>query len=82
MRLVLSFDRITTDPGMMDGAPCIRGLRLPVATVVDMAAEGMTAADIVAALRDLEATDVEQALHFAAESVLQRDAVAVRLGCL
>jgi len=67
------FDRITTDPGQMAGVPCIRGLRIPVATVVDMAAEGMTADDIVAALPDLELDDVEQALHYAAESVRERE---------
>jgi uncharacterized protein (DUF433 family) len=44
-----------------------------VATVVDMVAEGMTAADIVKALPDLEPDDVEQALHYAAESVRERD---------
>ncbi len=73
MRLMLSFDRITTDPEMMDGAPCIRGLRIPVATVVDMVADGMTVADIVADLPDLEPADVEQALHYAAESVRRHE---------
>jgi uncharacterized protein (DUF433 family) len=67
------FDRITTDPSQMGGVPCIRGLRIPVATVVDMVAEGMTADDIVKALPDLEPDDVEQALHYAAESVRERD---------
>ena len=67
------FDRITTDPAQMGGTPCIRGLRIPVATVVDMVAEGMTAGDIVAALPDLEAEDVEQALHYAAESMRERE---------
>ena len=43
------FDRITTDPQQMDGVPCIRGLRIPVATVFDMVAEGMVAAEIIAA---------------------------------
>jgi uncharacterized protein (DUF433 family) len=69
--LMLDFDRITTDPEMMGGAPCIRGLRIPVATVVDMVAEGMTVAEIIGALPDLEAADVEQALHYAAESLRQ-----------
>jgi uncharacterized protein (DUF433 family) len=42
----------------MDGAPCVRGLRIPVATVIDMVAEGMNEAKIVAAYPDLEAADV------------------------
>ena len=70
---MLDFDRITTDPEMMGGTPCIRGLRIPVATVVEMVAEGMTVAEIVAALPDLEPADVEQALHYAAESLRQRE---------
>lgn len=73
MRLMTDFDRITTDPEMMGGAPCIRGLRIPVATVVDMVAEGMTVAEIVVALPDLEPADVEQALRYAAESVRGRE---------
>lgn len=73
MRLMLGFDRITTDPEMMGGLPCIRGLRIPVATVVDVVAEGMTVTEIVAALPDLEPADVELALHYAAESLRQRE---------
>ena len=50
----------------MDGVPCIRGLRIPVATVVDMFADGMTAAEILNAYPDLEAEDIHEALQFAA----------------
>ncbi len=39
----MSFERITIDPAQMGGQPCIRGLRMPVATVVAMVADGMTA---------------------------------------
>jgi uncharacterized protein (DUF433 family) len=67
------FDRITTDPQQMGGVPCIRGLRIPVATVVDMVAEGMVAAEIIAAFPDLQPQDIEQALHYAAESVRERE---------
>ena len=38
----MTFDRISIDPAQMDGVPCIRGLRVPVATVVGMIAEGMS----------------------------------------
>lgn len=50
--------RITVRPDQMDGAPCVRGLRIPVGTVIDMVAEGMNEAEIVAAYPDLEAADV------------------------
>jgi len=67
------FTRITVNPKQMGGAPCIRGLRIPVATVVGMVADGMTAAEIVAALPDLEPADVHEALMFAAEAVRERE---------
>jgi len=44
----MPFDRITIDAAKMGGVPCIRGLRIPVATVVDMLASGMAAEDILA----------------------------------
>jgi uncharacterized protein (DUF433 family) len=46
-------ERITTDPDVMAGLPCIRGLRFPVATVVEMVADGMTADEILAEHPDL-----------------------------
>lgn len=51
--------RITVDPKQMGGVPCIRRLQIPVATVVGMAADGMTEAEILQALPDLEADDRE-----------------------
>jgi uncharacterized protein (DUF433 family) len=71
--VVARFDRITTDPGHMGGLPCIRGLRIPVATVVDMLAEGMTVDEIIEDYPDLQPEDVEQALHYAADSVRERE---------
>lgn len=65
----MTLDRITTDPAQMGGVPCIRGLRIPVATVVSSLADGMTAEEIVEAYPDLQAEDIRQALHFAARSV-------------
>jgi uncharacterized protein (DUF433 family) len=56
----------------MDGVPCIRNLRIPVASVVSMVADGMTASEIVNAFPDLEAADISEALRFAAEAVRQR----------
>jgi len=68
----LTFDRITVEPGKMNGQPCIRGLRIPVATVVAMVADGMTAHEIVADLPDLENEDIAEALPSAAEAVSER----------
>ncbi len=65
-------NRITIKPEQMNGVPCIRGLRIPVATVVGMVAEGMTAAQILQDYPDLETADVRAALEFAAEAVRER----------
>ena len=64
---------ITTKPAQMGGVPCIRGLRIPVATVVGMLADGMTAEEVLAALPDLEPADVPEALRYAAEAVRERE---------
>jgi uncharacterized protein (DUF433 family) len=48
--------------------PCIRGLRIPVATVVGMLADGMSAGEIFDAFPDLELDDVSEALSYAAGS--------------
>jgi uncharacterized protein (DUF433 family) len=56
----------------MAGMPCLRGLRIPVATVVDLVAEGQTTQDILALYPDLESEDVREALLFAAEAVRAR----------
>ena len=65
----MTLDRITSDPAQVGGVPCIRGLRVPVATVVASVADGMTPADILEAYPDLEVEDIRHALHFAARSV-------------
>jgi uncharacterized protein (DUF433 family) len=69
----MKFTRITVDPKQMGGVPCIRGLRIPVATVVGMVADGMTAKDILAAYPDLEAGDIQEALQYAADAVRERE---------
>ena len=68
----MGFERITVDPGKMGGMPCIRGLRIPVATVVAMVADGMNMEEITTELPDLEPEDVAEALRFAAEAVRER----------
>jgi uncharacterized protein (DUF433 family) len=68
----MKFQRITIDPEQMDGLPCIRGLRIPVATVVDMVASGMNEDEILTDFPDLEREDIREALHFAAAAVRER----------
>lgn len=74
----MRFPRITVEPNQMGGIPCIRGLRIPVATVVGMVADGMTDAEILDAFPDLEAEDVREALRFAAEAVRERELPLLR----
>ncbi len=69
----MAFERITVDPQVMGGMPCIRGLRIPVATVVAMVADGMSPAEIVTELPDLEIEDVAEALRYAAQAVRERE---------
>ncbi|MGQ0431324.1 MAG: DUF433 domain-containing protein [Microthrixaceae bacterium] len=68
----MTFERITLEAGKMGGQPCIRGLRIPVATVVAMVADGMTTEEIVTDLPDLEPEDVAEALRYAAEALRER----------
>jgi uncharacterized protein (DUF433 family) len=68
----MRFARVTVDPEQMGGVPCIRGLRIPVATVVGMVADGMTATEILVAYPDLEREDIAEALHHAADAVRER----------
>ncbi len=67
------FPRITVDPKQMGGVPCIRGLRIPVATVVGMIADGMTENEILNAYPDLTLEDIHEALRYAAEAVRERE---------
>ena len=68
----MRFTRITVDPKQMGGVPCIRGLRIPVATVVGMVADGMAEPEILSAYPDLERDDLAEALRYAAEAVRGR----------
>lgn len=69
----MKFTRITVNPNQMSGVPCIRGLRIPVATVVGMFAEGMRDEEIMQALPDLQAEDIKEALSYAAVAVTERE---------
>ena len=68
-----ALDRITTDPTVMGGRPCIRGLRVTVGTVVGLVAAGRTNAEILKLYPYLEEPDIEQALRFAAWRVEERE---------
>ena len=69
----MKFTRITVDPRQMGGVPCIRGLRVPVATVVGMVADGMAETEILANYPDLVREDIHEALRYAAEAVRERE---------
>jgi uncharacterized protein (DUF433 family) len=68
----MRFTRITVRQDQMGGVPCIRGLRIPVATVVGMVANRMSDAEILAAYPDLEPDDIQEALHYAALAVREK----------
>jgi len=59
------FDRITFDPMVMGGRACIRGMRITVALVVNLVANGMSTEDIVTEYPELEQNDIRQALQYA-----------------
>jgi uncharacterized protein (DUF433 family) len=74
----MRFTRITVSPENMGGVPCIRRLRIPVATVVGMVADGMTQDQILAAFPDLQREDIREALQYAAEAVRERELPLVK----
>jgi len=67
-----TLQRITIEPEKMGGTPCIRGLRIPVATIVGMIAAGMTHQEILKEFPDLEPEDIKEALLFAAQTLKER----------
>jgi len=69
----MKFTRITVNSKQMDGIPCIRGLRIPVAAVVGMVADGMNENEIISNFPDLVREDIREALKYAAEAVRERE---------
>ncbi len=63
---MLEFERITFDQRVMGGKACIRGMRVTVSLVVNLVANGMSAAEIIEDYPYLESEDIRQALQFAA----------------
>ena len=69
----MKLTRITLNSAQMGGVPCIRGLRIPVAAVVGMVAEGLPDKKILEAYPDLELEDLREALRYAAQAVRERE---------
>ena len=69
----MEFHRITVDPQQLGGVPCLRRLRIPVATVVGMVADGMSEDAILQAYPDLEREDIREALRYAAAALQERE---------
>ncbi len=63
---MVTFDRITFDPGIMGGRACIRGMRIPVSVIVGQIAHGATVEEILGDYPDIEPDDIRQALEYAA----------------
>ena len=68
-----NFERITVDPAQMGGVPCVRHLRIPVATVLRLLAGGLAEAEILAEYPDLQIEDIRECLRFAAASAMERE---------
>ena len=69
----MRYPRITVGADQMGGVPCIRGLRIPVATIVAMIADEMDTDEILKAYPDLEPADIAEARRYAAEAVRERE---------
>ena len=66
------FDRITADPGILGGKPCIRGMRISVERVLEILAQNPSWEDLSLDYPELEPDDIRQALSFAAASIGDR----------
>jgi len=66
MTIVKPFDRVTVDPNIMDGKPCIRGMRIQVSLILNLVANGMSSEDIIEAYPYIEPEDISQCLQYAA----------------
>ena len=71
---------ITVSADQMGGVPCVRGLRIPVATVVSMIADRMSWDEILKAYPDLQPDDIRDCLRFAAEAVRERELPLATVG--
>jgi uncharacterized protein (DUF433 family) len=74
------FDRITLDPDKCFGKPCIRGLRMPIASILGYLSSGMTIDDLLREWPELEREDVSQALGYAAWAMEERVVLTAQAG--
>ncbi len=75
---MFGFNRITSDPNILGGKACIRGMRISVSLIVNLVANGMTVEEIIDEYPDLEPEDIRQALRYAAWTA--EDAVYIPVG--
>jgi len=78
-KIMLTLDRITSNPVIMNGKPCIRGKRITVWIVLNLLANGMSKAEILDDYPYLEQEDIEQCLQYAASSKKLSDKFAGKL---
>ncbi len=66
MTIIKPFNRITVDSSIMDGKPCIRGMRIQVSLILKLVANGMSSEEIIEAYPYIEPEDISQCLQYAA----------------
>jgi len=71
-----TIDRITAHPQQCGGRPCVRGMRIRVSDVLDLLAAGLSQAEVVAELPDLEPEDVTACLRYASAQVSRPEVAA------
>lgn len=64
MKAISLKERITIDPAVCGGRPCIRGMRIRVVDILDLLASGLTQQQVIEELPDLELADIEAALRY------------------
>lgn len=69
----MKYPRITVNPSVMGGVPCVRSLRIPVATIIKLMAEGKTRNEVLALYPDLQSSDLDEALAYAAGALEERE---------
>jgi uncharacterized protein (DUF433 family) len=74
------FTRITSDPGVLGGKPCVKGTRISVEFILELAASGASRDDVVRAYPHLTAEDVKQALQYAAHFLKNDVVVSTEVG--
>lgn len=66
-------ERITINPKIMNGVPCIRNLRMPVSTILSMLAEGLDEEKILQEFNELEPEDIKAVLRFASDALQTKE---------